>query len=443
MIPITELPRATLLRCVHCGLCLESCPTYRVLRQEPDSPRGRIYLMRAIEEGRLHAGDDVLPHFDLCLGCRACESACPAGVHYGDLIERTRARLHETGNSRFSEKLGAVVINTIFHPRERIEAFVDWLRWLQRLGVMRLAGWSSFSSRLPAVLRLAAQLLPTVSSRQERALSVGVHRAYPPHDSNPRARVGLVGTCVVQPLYPETNRALIHLLRLAGCEVVVPAEQTCCGSLQIHAGYREQARRQARANLDAFPEDLDYIVSASAGCGATMKEYENLFSDAGTPPRELERVKNFARRVRDGLELLAELDLPAPGRAVAERVAMHDPCHLAHGQGVREAPRALLRRIEGIEVVDLRASDRCCGSAGIYNLKHREMAQELLDEKLETVRESQATLVAVANPGCLLHMEAGARREGLAVRLIHPLEILARAYPENGNHTTPASEARE
>jgi glycolate oxidase iron-sulfur subunit len=237
---------------------------------------------------------------------------------------------------------------------------------------------------------------------------------------------------VVQPLYPDTNRALMHLLRLAGCEVVVPAEQTCCGSLQVHAGYREQARQQARANLDAFPDDLDYIVSASAGCGATMKEYENLFSDPGTSPRELERVRHFARRVRDGLELLAELGLPEPERPVTERVAVHDPCHLVHGQGVREAPRALLRKLAGIEVVDLRASDRCCGSAGIYNLKHSEMAQELLDEKLETVRESGATTISVANPGCLLHMEAGARRAGLVVRFVHPLEILARAYPENG-----------
>jgi glycolate oxidase iron-sulfur subunit len=396
--------------------------------------------MRAVEEGRLAPGEDVLPHFDLCLGCRACETACPAGVHYGDLIERTRARLYENGSTKPIERFTATIVNKIFHPRERIEALLDWLRALQRIGLMRLAAWSPLSSALPSTFRLGAQLLPRVPSRVERALPVGVHRAYAPYHARPRARVALVGTCVVQPLYPETNTALIHLLRLAGCEVVVPAEQTCCGSLQVHAGYREQARHQARANFQAFDDDLDFIVSASAGCGATMKEYTSLFSGSGTPPRERERAAGFARRVRDGLELLADLGLPESEVEIRERVAIHDPCHLAHGQGVREAPRALLEQVRGLEVVDLRASDHCCGSAGIYNLKHSEMAGELLEEKLTTVHESQASLVAVANPGCLLYMVAGARRRGMAVRLVHPLEILARAYPMRDKHGSPDGE---
>jgi glycolate oxidase iron-sulfur subunit len=212
--------------------------------------------------------------------------------------------------------------------------------------------------------------------------------------------------------------------------VLVPEGQTCCGSLHVHSGLRADARRQARANLRAFPADLDFVVTASAGCGATLKEYAGLFSAPDADGAERERVAAFAAQVRDGLELLAELGLPPAARAVPGRIAVHDPCHLAHAQGVRAAPRRLLGALPGAEVVDLENSDFCCGSAGIYNLKHPEMADRLLEQKLATVEAAAPTVVAVANPGCLLQMEAGARERGLAVRFAHPLEILAMAYPE-------------
>ena len=426
----TELQRQSLLSCVHCGLCLDACPTYRVTRLEPDSPRGRIYLMRALEEGRIEASEDVIEHLDLCLECRACETACPAGVHYGDLIERTRARLHESGHGGLSGRVAALVMNRLFHPRERVELAIDGLRALQRLGLFRLAASPAMARWLPETLRAAVELLPAVPSRSVRALPVGVHRALPPYQAKPKARVGLFATCVVQPLYPDVNRALLRLLRLAGCEVVVPAGQTCCGSLHVHAGYREQARTQARVNLEAFPEDLDYIALASAGCGATLKEYPGLFTESGEAALG-RRVERLSARVRDGLELLADLGLPPPTRAVPERIAVHDPCHLAHAQKVRQAPRELLRKLDGAEVVDLANSDYCCGSAGIYNLKHPEMAGELLEQKLATVRQASPTVVAVANPGCLLYMAAGARRERMTTRFVHPLEILSRGYPQN------------
>jgi glycolate oxidase iron-sulfur subunit len=246
---------------------------------------------------------------------------------------------------------------------------------------------------------------------------------------------------VVQPLYPRVNRALVHLLRTAGCEVVVPEGQTCCGSLHVHSGLRGEARRQARANLRAFPESLDFVVTASAGCGATLKEYAGLFSGPGCDAGECERVARFAGRVRDGLELLAELGLPPAARAVPERIAVHDPCHLAHAQGVRAAPRRLLQALPGAEVVDLENSDYCCGSAGIYNLKHPEMAEPLLEQKLATVRAAAPTVVAVANPGCLLQMEAGARARGMGVRFAHPLELLAAGYPEPGTDAAGGAHA--
>jgi glycolate oxidase iron-sulfur subunit len=421
----TELERSSLLSCVHCGLCLSACPTYRVLKSEPDSPRGRIYLMRALEEGRLEPDADVLQHFSLCLNCRACETACPAGVHYGDLIERTRARLRESGHSTPAGRLTGWLLERLFHPWERVEAAAEGLSWAERLGLLRLARTRPVRALLPPALRAATQLLPPVPSAAERAVPVGVHPPYP-GGAAPRARVGLLVTCVVQPLYPNVNRSLLHLLRVAGCEVVVPAAQACCGALQVHAGLRDQARRQARAVIDAMPADLDFVAVASAGCGATLKEYGELFAESAGEDRE--RARALAARVKDGLELLAELGLPAPPRRVSERVAVHDPCHLAHAQRVREAPRRLLRQIPGAEVKDLAHSDWCCGSAGIYNLQHPEMAETLLEQKLETVRDADPTVVAVANPGCLLHMEAGARRRGMSVRFRHPLEILADAY---------------
>ena len=424
----TTLERKSLLSCVHCGLCLSACPTYRVLKSEPDSPRGRIYLMRALEEGRLEPDRDVLVHFDRCLNCRACETACPAGVHYGDLIERTRARLRESGHTSASGRLTGWLLERLFHPWERIEAAAETLSWAERLGLLRLARSRPVRALLPRSLKTATDLLPPVPDAQERSVPVGIHPPYP-GVSKPRARVGLLVTCVVQPLYPAVNRALLHLLRVAGCEVVVPPKQACCGALQVHAGLRHQARRQGRAVIAAMGPELDYVAVASAGCGATLKEYGDLFSEGAVDEGERARAQALATRVRDGLELLAELGLPRAPRPIHESVAIHDPCHLAHAQRVREAPRRLLRQVPGLDVSDLAHSDWCCGSAGIYNIQQPEMADALLEQKLEAVREAHPSVVAVANPGCLLHMEAGARRRGMDVRFRHPLEILAEAYP--------------
>jgi glycolate oxidase iron-sulfur subunit len=436
----TELPRASLLACVHCGLCLNECPTYRVTRFEPASPRGRIYLMRAIEEGRIEPEADVVAHLDSCLNCRACETACPAGVHYGDLLERTRARLIEAGRVGPRHRITAWALRTVFASWERIDSAVGALRLLQRSGLMSLASKRPFSALLPPSLRAGASLLPEVPSAAERSVPVGV---FTPYAGPARARVAILVTCVVQPLYPRVTRALIHLLRVAGCEVVVPASQSCCGSLHAHAGLRDEARRHARSVIEGMPDDVDYVAVASAGCGASMKEYEHLFVAPAASNAERERASRFAAKVRDGLELLDQLGLPNPPIPVAERIAVHDPCHLAHAQRVREAPRRLMRALHGASVCDLRASDRCCGSAGIYMIQQPAMAQALLEEKLQTVTEAHATVVAVANPGCLLHMAAGARARGMNERFEHPLEILARAYPapaESG-HADPAHSA--
>ena len=425
----TSLSREDLLRCVHCGLCLQACPTYRVLGREADSPRGRIYLMRALEEGRLEPGPAVLEHLDLCLNCRACETACPAGVSYGDLIERTRARLHEAGATGPRGRAEEWILRGVFRSPERLALVATALGWLQRLGLMRAAARGILRGVLPPALRAGAEILPRVPSSAERALPFGVHAPLGSPGRRPRARVGLFATCVVQQLYPEVNRALLHLLRVAGCEVVVPAEQGCCGSLHAHAGYRAAARERGRDVLAAFPEDLDAVVTASAGCGATLKEYGHLFDEAGARAHERVRSRRFAETVRDALEYLDELGLEAPWAEVCERVTVHDPCHLSHAQRIRVAPRRLLARIPGLELVEMAHSDWCCGSAGTYNLKHPEMARRLLDEKLDTVEAVSPSVVAVANPGCLLQMAAGGAARGQTARYLHPLQILARAYP--------------
>ncbi len=425
----TALPRDSLLRCVHCGLCLQSCPTYRVLGREADSPRGRIYLMRAMEEGRLAPDDRVLEHLDLCLNCRACETACPAGVRYGDLLERTRARLHEAGATAHRGRLEAWALRTVFASRERLEMVASALGALQELGIFRALEGPWLRRLVPAGVSRGAALLPPMPTRAERAVPAGVHPPHGPPGTRPRARVGLFATCAVQLLYPGVNRALLHLLRVAGCEVVVPERQGCCGSLQAHAGHRDEARRRAREVLRDFPGDLDAVVSASAGCGATMKEYDQLLEPPASPEKEHAAARRFAGRARDALEFLDEIGLEAGWHPVAGAVTVHDPCHLSHGQRVRQAPRRLLARVPGLLLVEMAHSDWCCGSAGTYNLKQPAIAEQLLQEKLDAVAATGAATVAVANPGCLLHMAAGARRRGSAIRYVHPLEILERAYP--------------
>ena len=418
--------RADLLRCVHCGLCLTACPTYRETALEPESPRGRIYLMRALAEDRIEPSREVARHFDLCLNCRACETACPAGVHYGLLLETTRARLATELPTTPGERLRDLALEHIFPFPERMALLLGVLRVAQRLGLARFAAGPG-GRLLPSVARAGAELWP--ARIEGRAVEPGV---YPPYEGTPRARIGWFRTCLMPGLFPQADRAAVHLLREAGATVVVPARQGCCGSLHAHAGRRETARRLARANVAIFAEagPLDHIATDAAGCGATLREYGDLLGLGGTGDRTMAgRAREFATRVRDVTEVLAELGLPTARAEVRERIAVHDACHLAHAQRVRAAPRTLLSALPGATVVDLVHSDWCCGSAGIYNLTQPAMAERLLAQKMETVEAARPTVVSVGNPGCLLQMERGARRRGITAPMLHPVEILARAYP--------------
>ena len=422
--------RAKLLNCVHCGLCLSACPTYRETKLETESPRGRIYLMRALSEGRLEPSRDVSRHLDLCLNCRACETACPAGVHYGLLLETTRARLLIELPPTLGERVRDFALKRIFPFPQRMELVLGAIRTSARLGLLELAQ-GPLGRLLPRFARVGAELWPAHAPDVE-PVPPGV---YPPYEGASKARVAWFRTCLMPGTFPATDRAAVHLLREAGATVVVPAEQTCCGSLHAHAGLRETARALARANLAWFEEDgpWDFVATDVAGCGATLREYFDLFDAGGLhDAKAAARARAFASRVRDVTEVLVELGLPAPRAQVPEAIAVHDPCHLAHGQNVRTAPRALLKALPGATVVDLAGSDRCCGSAGIYNLTQPEMAARLLEEKMDTVEASGAAVIAVGNAGCLLQMEWGARQRASAARMMHPVEIIARAYPRPG-----------
>jgi glycolate oxidase iron-sulfur subunit len=395
--------------CVHCGLCLASCPTYVELGTEADSPRGRIYLMRALEEGTLEPTREVIAHLDGCLACRACETACPSGVPYGHLIEAARpfVERHRPMSRRLVRRALAGILATPWILRAasaplRVVGGASWLRRLPGLWIAYAAALprARRPSRLPEVLEPAGQ---------------------------PRGTAVLLTGCVGDAFFPGTNRATAFLLQRAGLRVLVPRSQRCCGALAMHLGLGAPAAALARGTVRALGlPAADWVVSTAAGCGAWLREYGEVLP--GEP-----QAATVAARARDALDLLAELGLPPPSRPLRRTVAVHDPCHLAHGLGVRAAPRRLLAEIPGLRLVDLEESDWCCGSAGTYNLTERAMARRLLERKLDRIARSGAEVVAAANPGCLLQIRAGAIARRLPVEVAHPIDLLAAAHGLGGS----------
>jgi glycolate oxidase iron-sulfur subunit len=400
-------PRELLDACVHCGLCLAACPTYLELGEEADSPRGRIYLMGALEEGRLEPTAEVVRHLDLCLGCRACETACPSGVRYGRLIEAARPWLE--GRRPWPARWGRRMLGRALTSPALGTAALAPLRWLGRTALIGLV------RRAPRPLRPWLALAAAMPPRSE---------ALPPllePEGSARGTAVLLAGCPPARLF-DAPAAAAALLRRAGLRVVVPPEPICCGALALHLGDADGTRRAARtaAAVLAAP-DADWVVTTAAGCGAMLREYDQVLpGDA--------RAAAVARRTRDALELLAELGLPPPVRSLSRTVTVHDPCHLAHGQGVRAPARRLLATIPGVRLVELEEADSCCGSAGTYNLTEPAMARRLLERKLDRIAASGAEIVAAANPGCLLQIRAGALARGLPVAVEHPLTLLVAGY---------------
>jgi glycolate oxidase iron-sulfur subunit len=409
-------------QCVHCGLCLAYCPTFSELGTEMDSPRGRIFLIKSLAEGRIGLGDATVRHLSLCLDCRACETVCPAGVPYGRLIEAARAEIERQRPGAAPRRLFRWLNFGLLlgHPR-LLRMAAAGLRLYQASGLQRLVRATGLVRRLPGTLPAWEALLPPMPSRRDRAPLPPLI----PAAGERRARVALLTGCVQSIVFGAHNGATARVLAWNGVEVVVPPGQRCCGALNAHGGDHARALEMARRTIDVFEAaGVEAVVVNTSGCGAHMKAYGNLL--AGDPAYAA-RAARFSRTVVDVSEFLARAPLRGPLRPVEMTVTYHDPCHVVHGQKIRKEPRALLAQVPGLRVVDLPESDWCCGSAGLYNLTEPEMATRLLERKVRHIAATGAEAVVTANPGCILQIQAGLRARGAPARVLHIVEVLDRA----------------
>ena len=401
--------------CVHCGFCLPVCPTYLLWNEEMDSPRGRIYLIKMASEGAATINPQWVGHFDSCLGCMACMTACPSGVDYGKLIEATRAQIERKHQRSVGEKLYRRFVFSTFTRPDRLRLLRLPLLAYQKSGLQAVLRGTGVLKLLPKKLQTMEALLPKLPPSESIA-------AVTPAQGTKRRRVGLLLGCVQREFLPQLNTATIRVLAAEGCEVVAPPEQPCCGALLVHAGKEAAAITLARRTIDAFERaNVDTIVINAAGCGSNVKEYGHLLRD---DPEYAGRAKNFAAKCKDVSELLAELEPRARRNPLPVRVAYHDACHLQHAQGVRLQPRSFLAQIPGLTLAEIPEAPVCCGSAGIYNLVQPDAANELGDRKAQLIVPLNVDLVATGNPGCLLQLQAALARRGHKIPVVHTIQIL-------------------
>jgi glycolate oxidase iron-sulfur subunit len=399
---------ARAMACIHCGLCLSSCPTYLETGNENESPRGRIYLMRALQDGRASVEEPVIRHIDSCLGCRACEAVCPSGVEYGNLLEETRDRVEKSfERSPFQTFLRRVAIEQIFPFPQRLKLALMPARFI------RSAGLEKF---LPASARSAISLLP------EKQASIPIPQITPAIGEK-RGRVGFISGCVMSVMFEGTNAASVRLLNRSGYDVVTPPGQRCCGALYAHSGRLEMAQEVARANIAVFErEKVDAIIINAAGCGSTLKHYGHLLEN---DPTWAARAKEFSVKVKDLTEWLEASKIKVPPANEGVKVTYHDACHLAHAQRITAAPRALVKAVAGKNFVEMPEADVCCGSAGTYNLTEPAMAARLQKRKIENILRSGAEVVVTTNPGCILQIQAGLKEAtNNRVKVMHIADFL-------------------
>ncbi|HXD95616.1 MAG TPA: heterodisulfide reductase-related iron-sulfur binding cluster [Candidatus Acidoferrum sp.] len=410
-------------QCVHCGLCLSYCPTFSELGTEMDSPRGRIFLIKSLAEGRIGLTDPTVEHLSLCLDCRACETACPSGVPYGQLIEAAKAEIERQRPGGLGRRAFRWLnFGLLLGHRRVLAAAAAGLRFYQASGLQSLVRRTGLTRLLPGTLSAWEALLPPMPSAAERAPLPALTPAEGPR----RARVAMLTGCVQSVVFGAHNRATARILARNGCDVLAPVAQECCGALNAHGGDHARAIAMAKRTIETFEvTGADAVIVNTSGCGAHMKAFGTLL--AGEPGWG-ERATRFARTVQDVAEFLAREPLRGPLHAVPMTVTYHDPCHVVHGQKIRRQPRELLAQIPGLRVVDLPESDWCCGSAGIYNLTQPEMADRLLRRKVRNVEATGAQAVVTANPGCILQIQAGLRAQGRDLPVLHLVEILVRAY---------------
>ena len=413
------------LDCIHCGFCMPVCPTYRTLENEMDSPRGRIYLIRGASEGRIGISDSFVKHMNLCLVCRACETACPSGVKFGHLMEAARGQIkrHYTYPAA-DRRLRDFILNT-FTDSTRLIRMMRPLRLYQRSGLQALVRASGLLKLLGRLGEMEGLLpsIPDLSLRQTLPETT-------PARGHNRGRVGLLLGCVQNVLFPGANLATARVLAENGYEVIAPKGQTCCGSLLIHEGERERGKAFARETIELFEQaGVETVVVNAAGCGSVMKEYGDLLQG---DLQYAARAGAFGKKVKDITQVLAASPINGKLGRLPLRVTYHEPCHLVHGQRVRAEPRALITAIPAVQFVELKESDVCCGSAGVYNLINPKESRQILERKLDRIEESGAEVVVTGNPGCLIQLDAGLRRRGMRVRVLHPVELLAMAYDAGG-----------
>jgi glycolate dehydrogenase iron-sulfur subunit len=402
-------------QCVHCGFCLPVCPTYAMWNEEMDSPRGRIYLMNLAANGQAAMNSQWVGHFDTCLGCMACMTACPSGVDYGKLIEATRAQIERNYDRGWLERFYRRLIFAVFTRPDRLRVMRLPLLLYQRSGLQSLVRRSGALKLLPNRLQSMEALLPRLTAAEvipEVTPAVGAKRR----------RVGMLLGCVQREFFPQVNAATARVLAAEGCEVVSPADQPCCGALLVHAGEEDGALALARHMINVFERaEVETIVTNAAGCGSNMKEYGHLLRD---DPNYAERARAFSAKCNDVSEILAELPSQAPRNALRLRVAFHDSCHLQHAQGVRFQPRKLLGEIPELELVEIPEAPICCGSAGIYNLIQPNAANELGDRKAALITPLDADVVVTGNPGCILQLQASLDRAGKGIPVLHTIQLL-------------------
>ncbi|MDA0263367.1 MAG: heterodisulfide reductase-related iron-sulfur binding cluster [Chloroflexi bacterium] len=413
---------ADLYRCVHCGLCLSSCPTYVETAMEMESPRGRLALMKAVNEGRVEITPRIVSHWEACLQCRACEAVCPSGVPYGRIMENTRAQVKAAGlQGKELRRFSRFFLNSALPRPRRLRFGAHLVRLYQRLGIQKLLRLSHLLYLLPGGIARFESNLPPMSKRFFGP-SETVYQA----QGERKTTVALLSGCVMPLMQGPTMEATVRVLTRNGCDVVVPVGQGCCGALNAHAGDLETSRAMARINIDTLlAAGVERVVTSSAGCGSTMKEYSYLLKD---DPEYSAKAVRFGEMTQDVTEFLVGLPFQAPSSTVNRTVTYQDPCHLAHAQRITAAPRTILNAIPGLELVEMEDSGLCCGGAGIYSSVQPALSRRLLKRKMANIQATGAPEVITANPGCMLQIEQGLKAQGQPGTVRHVVDILDEAY---------------
>ena len=416
-------------KCVHCGLCLNSCPTYRELGLEMDSPRGRVYQINAVKNGA-PLTPAYIQHLDLCLACRGCETACPSGVPYGRIIESARAHIVAERRPTFWNRIAKkLLFQNLLQSETGLQLAGAALYAYQASGMQRLVRATGFLKLFGTLANLEA-LSPTP---EIPFFYNKIGRVYPAIGPQ-RYRVAFLAGCIANVAFARLNEATVRVLQKNGCEVSIPAGQNCCGALHLHSGLQDEAQKLARINIDVFlAENYDAIITNAAGCGSTLKEYGELLRD---DKEYSSKAAQFSFRMKDVTEFLAGIELSPGLGALPYTITYQDSCHLAHGQKIKDAPRKLLKSIPGISFREMPMADLCCGSAGVYNIVQNRMAMQILEGKMKSIGLTTATVIATANPGCLLQLAAGARLFGQGQRVAHVVELLDEAYQLSGNQAS-------